>query len=183
MNLDLIKDIYAQRRRIFGLIFFLALVNLVLAVYVSQWQTPQLATATKEWSARQQAALKGQDRGEAARFRDNQRDLATFEERYIAKKDFAAFLSDLFGIAKANSLSLKGINYQPTQVKNQPLVTYVIEFTLSGRYGGVKGFIADLARYPKLVVLNSISLANTSKTEESVDLKVQLTVYLKKEGA
>jgi len=183
MNLDLIKDIYAQRRRVFGLIFFLVLVNLALVLYVSQWQQPQLDRAASELRAHEQAALKGMDRGEGARYRDNQRDLATFNERYIAKQDFAAFLSELFGFAKAHSLSMKGINYQPSVVKNQPLVTYVITFSLSGKYSGVKGFIAELARYPKLVVLNSVSLANTSKTEESVDLKVQLTVYLKTEGA
>lgn len=183
MNVDVIKDIYAQRRRVFGLIFFLLLVNLVLAVYVGQWQKPQLAKATLDWTARQQAALKGADRGEGARFRDNARDLATFKERLIAKQDFAAFLSDLFGMAKANSLSMKGIGYKPSAVKDQPLVAYTIEFNLTGKYGGVKGFIADLARYPKLVALNSLTLGNASKTEELVDLKVQLTVYLKTEGA
>lgn len=183
MNFDLIKEIYAQRRRAFGLIFFLAFVNLVLVVYVTQWQKPRLAKATLDWTAQQQAALKGADRGEGARFRDNERDLAKFKERFIAKQDFAAFLSDLFGMAKANALNMNGISYKPNVAKDQALVNYGIEFTLSGKYGGVKGFISDVARYPKLVVLNSVSLGNSSKTEELVELRVQLTVYLKTEGA
>jgi type IV pilus assembly protein PilO len=183
MNSDLLRDIITIRRRSFGLLAFLVLVNLSLFLFLSFWQQPELERAQKDWFAKREAAARGVDRGVTASYREKERELGLFRERIIAKKDFAGFLSELFAAAKGNSLALKSVTYKPTPVKAEGLLSYSIGFNVTGKYAGVKSFIADLARFPKLVTVDSIALGNTSNIEEFVDLRVQLTVLLKMEGA
>jgi type IV pilus assembly protein PilO len=184
MNYQLLREMIGARRKSFSFLAFLALLNLALALYLSIWQQPELAKAQSDWFARRSALASGQSIGTAARYRNGVRDLALFEKRYIPKKEFAGFLSVLFDTAKSNSLSVKGITYKPGPVKGEAgLLSYGISFNVSGKYPAVKSFIADLNRFPEMVTLDSLSLASTSKTEESVDLKVELTAYLKMEGA
>ena len=183
MNYQMLRDMIEARRNSFGLLAFLVLLNLALLLYLSLWQNPELEKTQKEWFAKRSAAARGEDRGVTARYREAERDLDLFQKRLIAKKDFAGFLSELFALAKANSLLIQGITYKPAVIKDQGLVSYAIGFSLSGKYPGVKSFIADLARFPKMVTLDSLSLGNSSQTEEFVNLKVELTVFLKPEGA
>jgi type IV pilus assembly protein PilO len=183
MNYEMLRDIIAARRKSFVLIAVLVLVNLALLLFLSLWQEPTLQRTQSDWFAKRDAAARGVDRGVSARYRDAEQGLAEFQKRLIDKKDFAAFLSDLFAMARSNSLVLKGITYKPTLTKQPGLTSYVIGFNLSGKYAGAKSFLADLVRYPKMVTLDAITLANGSQTEEAVDLKITLTVFLKMEGA
>ena len=183
MNYEMLREIIALRRKSLGLLAFLVLVDLALVLFLSLWQQPALERAQNDWFAKRDAAARGVDRGVTARYRDAERDLGLFQKRLIDKKDFAAFLSDLFAIAKSNSLTLRGISYKPTPMKEPGLFSYGIGFGVTGKYAGVKSFIADLARFPKMVTVDSVSLGNSSATEEAVELQVQLTVFLKMEGA
>jgi len=183
MNYAMLREIVMARRKSFGLLVFLVLADLALVLFVSLWQQPALERTQSDWFAKRDAVAHGVDRSVTARYREGERDLDLFQKRFIAKRDFAGFLSELFAIAGTNSLVLKGITYKPTLVKETGLLSYGINFNVTGKYAGVKSFLADLARLPKMVTLDSVSLASSSPIEESVDLKVQLTVFLKTEGA
>jgi type IV pilus assembly protein PilO len=182
MNFEMLREIIAVRRKSFGLLALLLALDLCLWLFLSLWQQPELERTQKEWFAKRDAAARGVDRGVSARYQDTERDLEAFQKRIIDKKDFAGFLSELFGTARSNSLVLKGITYRPMVTKDAGTISYVIACDVTGKYAGVKSFIADLARFPKLVTLDSISLGNASPTAESVTLKVQMTVLLKTEG-
>jgi len=183
MNYPMLREIIMARRKSFVLLAFLVLADLALVLFLSLWQQPELERTQNDWFVRRDAAARGVDRGVSARYRDGERDLAQFQKRFIAKRDFAGFLSELFALAGTNSLALKGITYKPTLIKDTGLLSYGISFNVTGKYAGIKSFLADLARLPKMVTLDSVSLGNSSSIEESVDLKVQLTVYLTTEGA
>jgi type IV pilus assembly protein PilO len=184
MNYELLRETIGARRKTIIFLAFLALLNLGLVLYLSLWQQPELEKAQSAWFAKRSALASGQTLGTAAHYRNGVRDLELFQQRYIPKKQFAGFLSELFATAKSNSLSIKGITYKPTPVKGEAgILSYGISFSVSGRYASVKSFIADLARFHQIVILDSLALNSTSKTEESVDLRVQMTAYLKMEGA
>jgi type IV pilus assembly protein PilO len=183
MNYDMLRDILRARKRLLAFVVFLALLNLALALYLSLWQRPELARAQGEWFAKREAIKSGESVGTAAGYQNGVRDLAAFEKRLIPKKDFARFLSELYDICKANSLTMKGISYKPTVIKGEDVVSYGISFTLSGRYASVKSFIADFQRLREMVTLDALSLSNASNVEENVDLRVQITAFLKLEGA
>ena len=182
MNSELLRDIIAVRRRSFGLLAFLVLVDLSLFLFLSLWQQPELEKVQNDWFAKRDAAARGVNRGVSDRYQDAERDLGLFRQRIINKKDFTGFLSELFAMARSNSLVLKGITYKPAPTKEAGIFSYAIGCDVTGKYAGVKSFIADLARFPKLVTLDSISLGNSSQTSEAVTLKVQMTVLLKTEG-
>ena len=183
MNYAMLREIVLARRKSFGLLAFLVLADLALVLFVSLWQEPALERTQSDWFAKRDAAARGVDRGVTARYREGERDLEQFQQRLISKKDFAGLLSELFAIAGSHSLTLKTITYKPPQVKDLVLPSYGVTFNVTGKYAGVKSFLGDLARLPKMVTLDSVSLTNSSAVEESVDLKVQLTVFLKTEGA
>lgn len=182
MNYEIVRDMISARRNAFAFLAFLAVLNLALLFYLSIWQNPKLAKAQSDWFAQREAAASGQSVGTVARYQKGLRDLALFQERIIPKKNFAGFLSQLFESARSNSLSIKGITYKPTVLTPEKMISYGISFTVSGKYASVKSFIADLSGYREMATLESLSLNSTSPTEESVDLKVQMTAYLKMEG-
>jgi type IV pilus assembly protein PilO len=182
MNFEMLREIIAARRKSFGLLALFLALDLCLVLVLSLWQQPELEKTQNDWFAKRDAAARGVDRGVSSRYQDAERDLALFQKRIIDKKDFAGFLSDLFAQARSNSLVLKGISYKPTPTKEAGLITYAIGCDVTGKYAGVKSFIADLARFPTLVTLDSIALGNSSPTAESVTLRVQMTVLLKTEG-
>lgn len=183
MNYETLREIVAARPKSFLLLGFLVVLNLALYSYLSGWQRPELQQVQDEWFAKRQLQAAGQSPVVGKSYADTQRDLALFQKRLIPKPEFAAFLSKLFGTAKSDQLSLRGISYIPSVIKEQPgVVSYQLAFSLSGSYASIKRFIADLSRYPEAVTLDSVSLGNSSQTSEMVDLQVHVTVYLKMEG-
>jgi type IV pilus assembly protein PilO len=182
MNVEMLREIIAVRRKSFGLLALFLVLDLALWLFLSLWQQPALDKAQIDWFAQREAAARGADRGKSARYQDAERDLQQFLARVIDKKDFAAFLSELFATAHSNSLALKTITYKPTPTKEVGITSYAIGFDVTGKYAGVKSFLADLARFPKLVTLDSVALGNSSQTAETVNLRIQMTVFLKTEG-
>jgi type IV pilus assembly protein PilO len=183
MNYEMLRVIASGHKRSLGFLAFLAMLNLALALYLSIWQRPELARAQSEWFAGREALKNGQTLTTATSYDNAVRDLSSFRQRLIAKREFPRFLGELFDLAKADSLNLKGITYKPSLIPNENIVAYGISFTVSGSYASVKSFIADFERLKEMVTLDSVLLNNTSSTEESVELKVQITAYLKTEGA
>lgn len=183
MNFQMLRDMIAARRNSFAFIAFLALLNLSVLLFLSLWQQPELKKAQVEWFAKRDALAKGEVLGDAARYHNGVRDLELFQKRLVPKKEFAGLLSQIYETAKNNSLTLKGVSYKPAPVKGEALLSYGISFTVQGKYASVKSFLADLVRYPEMVTVDSVALNNPNSIEESVNLKVQVTAYLKTEGA
>jgi len=103
MNYGLLRDIVGLRPRSFALLGLLVLVNLSLAIYLALWQKPELERAQQDWFAKRQAVASGADQSAAARYHKGLKDLETFRKKLIDKKEFAAFLSELFASAKSKS--------------------------------------------------------------------------------
>lgn len=184
MNYEMLRNIYAARRKWFLFLGFLLLLNIALWLYLSSWQRPALATAQSDWMAKREALKSGQSLGAATIYQNGVRDLALFDKRFIPKREFTRFINQLYESAQSNSLEMKGITYKPGAVKEaRGLLSYAVTFTVSGKYASVKSFLADFSRYKEIVTLDSIALSNPSRTEESVSLRIQMTAYLKTEGA
>jgi type IV pilus assembly protein PilO len=183
MNYELLRDILRIRRNSFLFLGFLALLNLAAILYLALLQQPQLAKAHGEWLIQREAQASGQEVvGSAARYEQGMRDLGAFRERLIPKPAFAAFLKELFQIAGKHSVTLQNITYKPDRIEKQGIFAYGIAYTVSGSYGGIKGFLAELSRYHQMVTVDSVSLSSNKQTEEAVALKVQMTAYLETEG-
>jgi len=169
------------RRIIFIFVLILIMINIGLYIYSSTYLEPHLADLQKKWSDKRLLAAGGSVADAAAVYRQGTSDLAAWRERIYPKKDFAKYIGELFETATNNTLKVGAITYKPEPVKDEKLIAYSIGFNVSGKYAAIKSFIADIERFREIAVINNISL-NGSATEESVDLKLQLTAYFRLEG-
>ncbi|WP_136514091.1 type 4a pilus biogenesis protein PilO [Geomonas edaphica] len=184
MNFQTILDMIAARRKAFIFLAFLLLIAVGIEMYLTTYQGPQLAARQQEWFARRDALARGETEADAARYQRGMRDLEQFRKLLIPKRDFAAVLGRIYETASRNALSLQGISYKPGQlIKGTQVLPYTVSFQVSGKYGAVKNFLADMARFPEMVTVDTISIGNQKTTQEKVDLKLQTTVYLLTEGA
>ena len=181
MNLDIIRQILIVRRKFFIAIAGLALVDAVLYTYCSAYLEPRLASLQLKWSEKRLETARAASLDNAAVYRQGTADLAAWRARIYPKKDFARFIGELFETASNSSLKVGAITYKPDMVKDEGLLAYSIGFNVSGKYAAIKSFISDLERLREIVVIDNISLTGKG-TEESVDMKLQLTAYFRMEG-
>ncbi|WP_224981449.1 type 4a pilus biogenesis protein PilO [Geomonas agri] len=184
MNYQMLLDMLVARRKSFAFIGFLALLVLAAELYISSYQRPELGKVQQAWFAKRDALARGETQADATKYQQGMRDLDEFRKYLVPKKELPALLTRLYDTAKKNSVALNGITYKPgkEKVKGSQVLTYGISFNATGKYGSVKSFLADLARLREMLVIEGVSLSNTSATEENVELRISTTVYLT-EGA
>ena len=164
-----------------ALIIALILVNTGGLLYSRLIQEPKLVRLQDEWSQKRRLVSGG--KGDLATvYRQGTADLAAFQDRIPLKRDFTRQMMEVFEIAANNGLKVKGITYKPESHGEANLVVYGVAMNLDGHYAGIKSFISDLQCHGGLLTIDSISLSNSSMTEETVSLKMQLSAYLRPEG-
>ncbi len=182
MNIRIVKEIVKVQTRTFILIFSLVVLNIVLVLFSSVYQNPRLENLQNKWFEKRKLATGGAVADTATIYQQGLKDLKNWRSRVIPKKGFARFVGTLYETAANNSLSFKGATYKISQFKEQGLAAYTLDFNVVGKYAAVKSFIADLQRMPEMITMDNLSLNNKNAIEDAVDLKVQLTVYLRMEG-
>ncbi len=181
MNPKIIRQIFVARRNWLIAILILILIDGGLRLFHSAYLEPRMASLQGKWSAKRLEAAGERAVDTAAVYRQGRADLAAWRARIYPKKEFAAFIGELFETAKNNSLKVGAITYRPQPVKGEGLLGYSIGFSISGKYAAIKSFIADIERLREIAVIDNISLSGKS-TEESVDMKLQMTAYFRVEG-
>ena len=179
MNIQVAKETFKARPKTFVLVLVLFVANICLFAYAAMYQKPRLVKLQGTWFEKRKVAASG---GSADDYRQTENDLKAWRDRIVPKKDFAKFLGNLFETAAHNSLAFKGVTYKLSQVKEENLVAYVLDFNVTGKYAGVKSFISDLGRMREIVTIDNLSLNNSNVIGDAVDMKVQMTLYLRLEG-
>lgn len=181
MNFTVLRQIIRARRNSIIAISVLILINIGLFIYSSAFLGPEVMSLQSKWSEKRLLAAGETVMDSADVYRQGIRDLAAWRGRIYLKKDFARFIGELFESATNNTLKVGAITYKPQPVKGENLLAYSIGFNVSGNYAAIKSFIADIERLRQITVIDNISL-NGKTTEESVDMKLQLTAYFRVEG-
>ena len=181
MNIKVVKQIIIAQPRTFVLILFLAVLNIALYLFSSVYQNPRLENLQNKWFQKRKLGTGGVVADTGTIYQQGIIDLKNWRSRITPKKGFARFIGTLYETAANNSLSFEGATYKISQFKEQGLVAYTLDFDVVGKYAAVKSFISDLQRMPEIITMENLSLNNKNATEDAVDLKVQLTVYLRME--
>lgn len=181
MNIDFWKELFRTRRLTLLLLGALLLADAGLYGYLTLYQDARIASMEREWSEASRSG--GEKRDRAAIYQQGLKDLATWRGRIASKNDFVRFIGSLLETASANTLTMSGISYKPTIEKGDNLVSFAIQFSVTGRYGAIKSFISDLERARDMMTIDSILLSRPSATDEIVEMKVHLTAYFRSEGA
>lgn len=179
MNIPLVTEIIKTRPKTFILIIVLVLMNISLYLFAAVYQKPRLESLQGTWFEKRKTADKGAAIDSAAVYRQGVSDLTAWKAKIIPKKGFAGLVGRLFETAAGNSLAFKGVSYKVSQIKDENLATYSLDFIVTGRYAAVKSFISDIGRMREIMTIDNISLNKMNDSGDSVTLKVQLTVYLR----
>lgn len=182
MNFAMLRQIIASRRISFIAIFVLVLINIGGYICSSAYLEQRVAFLQNKWSEKRLLAAGGAVMDAPAVYRQGTADLAAWRARIYPKKEFARFIGELFENATNNSLKVGAITYKPQLIKGEDLLAYSIGISVSGKYAAIKSFIADIERLREIAVIDNLSL-NGKATEESIDMKLQLTAYFRVEGS
>lgn len=175
-------EIVRQKWRLLSVILTLLLLNVALGVVVSAYQIPSLAGLQTKWSSmRRQAAGAGLADAETLH-RQGAADLEKLKARIPEKREFARVLSELLEAASSSAVEVGAISYKPAHIKEEPLLSYQLSFSVNGRYAAVKSYLADLQKNPELIVVDAVAFSNSDPFVENVDMNLRITVYLR-EGA
>ena len=175
-------EIVRQKWRLLSIILVLLLLNVVLGVVVSSYQLPELADLQARWNdLRRQSARSGAVDA-AALYQQGTADLEKLKTRIPEKREFARVLSDLIEAAASSAVEVGTISYKPVQIKEEPLLSYQLSLSVTGRYAAVKSFLSDLQNNRELLVVDSVELSNSDLYNENVVMALHVTVYLR-EGA
>lgn len=179
---EYVLEIVRQKWRLLSVILGLLLLNAALGVVLSLYQTPTLADLQAKWSVLRRQAVGSGGLDSAAIYRQGSADLEKLKIRIPEKRQFARVLSDLIEAAASSAVSVSSISYKPVQIKEESLLSYQLALSVSGNYVAVKSFLADLQKNPELLVVDSVSFANSDVYVENVVMALHLTIYLR-EGA
>lgn len=179
MTIPLAAEIIKTRPKTIILVIALVLANVGLYLFAAVYQKPRLESLQGAWFEKRKTASRGAALDNASVYRQGMSDLTAWRAKIIPKREFAGFVGRLFETAARNSLAFKGLSYKVSQIKDEDLATYSLDFNVTGKYAAVKSFIADIGRTREITTIDNISLTNMNQSEDSVALKVQLTVYLR----
>ncbi|MDD2897120.1 MAG: hypothetical protein PHI31_00270 [Desulfuromonadaceae bacterium] len=175
-------EIARQKWRILIVIGSLLLLNVILGIVVSAYLLPTLTEKQSKWNnLRRQAAGTAQV-DVASLHRQASEDLEKLKLRIPEKREFVRVLGDLYEYAASSAVEVGTLTYKPVQIKEEPLLSYQLSFSVSGSYAAVKSYLADLQKNQELLVVDSVAFSNSDLYVENVKMDLHLTVYLR-EGA
>ena len=175
---NLFEIILLKKKPLLALAALLA-IDIGLYVYISGYQESTLTSLRDSWLAKRKQQTEGSTGSIESVYYQGVKDLAGFYDRIPPKREFARMMGDIFEIASNNGLSLKTVGYKPVTVSGGDLMAYQLSLNLSGGYAAVKSFIADIQRMREIVTIDSISLSGAGPTQESIDLKIQVSAYFR----
>jgi type IV pilus assembly protein PilO len=183
MNLSILLQIIMLRKK--SLIALVVVFSLALALhlFISLYNEPQLEKLRTASLKQQEIAGRGAVlQSRELVYKNGKADLAKYREHIYLKSQFARFIGELYSLAENNSLKLSSITYKPTLNKGDQLLNYELAMAVTGKYHHLKKFINDLGSSANIMVIDSISLAATGPSADTVQLQIQVTSFFRMEG-
>jgi type IV pilus assembly protein PilO len=181
---QVLQELVLQKRRLLIVLSTLLLLNILLYIATNFYLTPAIVSSQKSWNdLRQRLAVAGKA-DVASVYRRGVDDLKKISAKTPAKRQFARVLGDLLDSAASSGVVTGAVSYRSQTVKGQDLLAYNVTMSVSGSYAAVKSFLADLQKISELVVVDSVSFANSDMFEENVVMDIRVSIYLQgREGA
>lgn len=179
---QLALEIIRQKWQLLTVIIVLLLLNVAPGLVISFYQLPALAERQDRWNKLRNQSFNSRQMDTATLYQKGITDLETLKGRIPEKREFARVLSDLFEAAENSAVEVGAVSYKPLQIKEEPLLSYQLSFSVTGSYAGVKSYLADLQNSEELIVVDSVAFSNTNPLEENVIMNLHISVYLR-EGA
>jgi Tfp pilus assembly protein PilO len=80
-------------------------------------------------------------------------------------------------LARMHNLRYGRAQSEPVLVKDSKLTQLKVELSLGGSYAGVRGFLHSLETAPQFVVIDNVVLAESTDSDDRVELTLNLSTY------
>jgi Tfp pilus assembly protein PilO len=178
----ILLEIIRRKKSVLMVVMALIVLNVLLMVLMASYQEPAIAASRLKWGELRSLAARSGHADAATLHRQGIADLEKLNARIPPKREFPRMLSDLLESASDSGVTTGSISYRPLTIKDEGLLSYQLSLAVSGDYAAVKSYLSDLRQNPELIVLDSVSLANSDLFTENVVMNLNITVYLQ-EGA
>lgn len=175
-------EIYRQKKRSLNVALLLLVVNIAVYAVNYGYLDSSVNEARQKWHELRRRVSVAERGDVSVVYRQALADLEKLSALIPLKRQFPSVLGDILDAAASSNVVIGTVTYKPQVVKNEDLLAYSINMSVSGSYAAVKSFLADLQKNRELVVIEAVALSNRDPFEENVSMNVNLTVYLR-EGA
>ena len=174
-------DLQHTRKRIQTALAIMAGVDLLaLVVYISplvgspQTRRQQINQLQMELNAKTRSVAPLKDLPQKVQVASQE--IADFYKRRIPSQN-SEIAAELGKLTAANSVSIEGVKYKPTEEKAGKLQPVEVEADLAGNYSSLAHFINAVERDDMFFIINSVTLGG--EQQGPVKLNVKLLAYLK----
>lgn len=176
---QMIHQIFCKKKLLWIPLTLLLTFVITASVINSFYLLPALAAAQTKWGDIRNRIASSKDNDVATLYKSGSTDIATLKGRIAAKQEFPKLLSDLFETADSDHVSVATSSYKPNLVKEMPnLLTYDLSISVNGNYASIKNFLVDMQRQQEMIVIDSVSIANSDLFAEHLTMELRMTVYL-----
>ena len=182
--MKLILELLRTKRNWLAVIALLAAVDGALYGYHVMKQGPEADSARVKLFEKSRLLSAAGTNDQASLYTQGKADLSTFRSGIPPKKDFAKTVGEIYAAAAGNGLIVGGTTFRPVTAGEAGFVSYVLSMDVKGKYPGIKSFLSQLQGLPQSIVVEKVSLAGGGGkgSEETVNLRLDLTLFLQKEG-
>lgn len=175
-----------RRRLVKPLLWLLGLNGALFAVYtfprLLQERTLAARVVTLRAEVERERATTGALRSRSDTVRSNARDLQRFYADLVGSKTgtLLPLLKEISGAAHSLGLTVGRAAYNPEEVKDAPLVRFVITMPIQGQYRQVVSLLDRLERSRHFVTVDQVQIRETQGSE-GTGLNVEMSAYFRAE--
>jgi Tfp pilus assembly protein PilO len=118
--------------------------------------------------------------GRADATRHLEGDISRLRERFPPRREVVTLVRDLSGRATSARLKVGGIDYKPTDMPEEGLLTLGVAMGLEGRYADLRRFISELEGMRGRLAITHLA-ATGRPGEGGVSARLNLTAYFRAE--
>lgn len=178
MNSSLIRQIIHENRWLAAICLTVAVVCATIW-YATLHQAILISEQQGRWHVkRRQADLRGAEQGQA-QYRSNLQGLRELSSSIPFRHEFPRVISEILDLMTLHGTDPGPMQYKPRKTELDGMIAYGMTCAATGSYPDLKRLIGDLERLDGISTLDAISFANPDGADDTVELKLELTVYLR----
>lgn len=180
----LLQALWRQNRAFPVAIAVLLVINIALFLLLSLSLSPLSENLEREYIDLQARTRQGKVvvfETPQARFNQLETDLESFLAIVPGRDELSGLIAEFYEQAGAVGLAVQQVGYTPTELPEQKLLSYSLNFSLTGTYSEIKHFIFKLEQAKRLVIIEQLSLSAAPSLDKprQVTLNLKLTTYFR----
>ena len=164
----------------------LLVMNLAVYFYLTNVVEKEADQLERKYISQQSEVRKAEQGGKLTEsplvvFARGSKELKEFREAIPTKNELTGLISEIFALAESSGLKIGRISYKPENLEEMALLSYELDFGVSGDYNQIKKFTFKIEQSDRIVSIDEMGLSSTPQGDD-VSLKLKLTTYFRTSG-